>query len=122
MKQVIQSRIAFERLVEDALTYSVISKMTFEEYKDFLFYFFTEVYKLKENGLRKEDVEPIISQNYSDVLSTSDDEDIMFVRRFEVFNEELLEFCSSPFFWKTSLETYLKKWDRLFDIDWFKEV
>jgi len=118
----IKPQIEFENLVNNNLIYGKISKMSFEQYKEFVFYFFTEVDKFKKKGLRKDDVKDHVMKNYSDVMSTFDDDDILFERRFEVFNEELIEFCSSPFFWSTNLETYFKKWNRRFDIDWYKNV
>lgn len=117
-----KSQIEFENLVIDNLTYKRISIMSFEEYKEFVLYFFTEVDQLKQKKLRKENIENFIKKHYSDTMSNFDDNDDLFERRFEVFNEELLEFCSSPFFWNTSLETYLKKWDAYFNNDWFKKV
>ena len=112
-------KIEFENLVKENLNYYKISKMSFEEYKDFLFFFFYEVDKLRMEGLKKNDVEKIISKNYSDVISNFNNNDFMFERRFEIFNEELIEFGSSPFFWQTDIKKYMEKWKKLLYIGWF---
>ncbi|WP_254050320.1 hypothetical protein [Myroides sp. N17-2] len=109
-------------LIGSKLTYSVMSKLTFEEYMSFVYAFFSELNTMRNKGLKKEDVDSIIKKQYSDVISVFDDNDVMFERRFEVFNEELTEFCSSPLFWNTDFTEYMKKWQFAFQHKWFKQV
>ena len=114
--------VEFKVLLLQKLSYSEMSNMNFDEYKVFVFYFFREVDSLRRNGLLKEHIYSFVNEYYGEVISNVDEDDIMFQRRFEVFIEELMEFCSFPFFWETEIEIYLKKWERVFESNWFKEL
>jgi hypothetical protein len=118
----IKSKIAFKKLIEENLTYSMISNLTFEEYKKFVFSFFTEMNRIRSEGIKKEDVDSFLNKHYSNVMVSSDDDDVMFERRFTTIMEELTEFCSSPHFWRTDFDIYMEKWNKFFLISWFKEI
>ncbi|UUC46721.1 hypothetical protein [Flavobacterium cerinum] len=117
-----KSKIEFEKYLEDNFNYHTVSKMNFDDYRIFVIELFSRLYELKKNGLEKEHIYDFVNKYYSNVMENADDSDIMFERRFSAVIEELSEFCSSPFFWDSDLDVYFKKWDKLFQIDWFKNI
>lgn len=118
----IKPLVDFKELVESHLTYYIVSKLTYEEYKSFVFSFFTELNRIRNEGVKKEEVDTFLNKHYSNFMVSSDDNDVMFERKFTAIMEELTEFCSSPHFWKTDFTIYMQKWGRLFLISWFKQI
>jgi len=116
----IEQKLNFENFIFENLNYTVVSKLTFNEYKSYVYLFFSKLNEFKLKGLQKNDVESFVKNHYSNVMSMADENDIIFERRFTSITEELIEFCSDPFFWNTDLHVYMKKWDKLFDSKWFK--
>ncbi|MGV7108068.1 hypothetical protein [Flavobacterium sp. U410] len=117
-----ESKLDLEQYIIKNFNYDVISKMTFDDYKKKVYHFFTELNKLKENGLKKGDIEDFLSNHYSSVIDVSDDDDILFERRFTIIIEELVEFCPAPFFWDIEFSDYKKKLDIYFESYWLKQV
>jgi hypothetical protein len=118
----IKSVIDFKKYLIDNLNYLVISTMDFNEYKDFVYKLFSKLDELRNSGMQKKDIEDFIQNHYASVISNVDDNDILFERRFSSITEELLEFCSDPFFWNSDFDLYMKKWARGFEVSWFKNI
>lgn len=56
-------------------------------------------------------------------MSTADEKDVLFERRFSGITEELTSFCADPMFWYTDdFEFFIKKWQKSFEGDWYKIV
>lgn len=117
-----KSKAEFESFITENLNYPTISKMAFEEYKDFIYLVFTKLNRWRENGLNREDIDSFVNKHYSNVMDFCDIDDVMFERRFSGVTEELVEFCSDPMFWGTEFDLYMKKWERMFKGDWYKYV
>jgi len=119
---IIKSKLDFENFIVENLNYAVISNMTFDAYKKFVYFSFFKLNELKLNGLEMTDIESFVKNHYSNVTSLSDDADVLFERRFSSITEELIGFCPDPIFWSTDFDLYIKKWDKLFEVDWFRKV
>lgn len=115
-------RIEFEVFIKENLTYESLSKMSFDQYSFFVFNLFKKIDNLKRQGIEKDLAIEFINKHFSFVMESADDTDILFERRFSAITEEITEFCSNPFFWETDFVLYMQKWEKLFQIDWFKKV
>lgn len=122
MTNISKSKKEFESFIEENLNYSIISNLTFEEYKNLVFDIFTRLNELKNLNINKDDIKEIINRHFSKVMMSDNDSDIMFERRFSGITEEIVEFCSAPFFWETDFNLYKRKWDKYFESDWFKKI
>src|SRR6476469_7106866 len=100
-------KLEFENLISENLTYAVISKMTFDEYKKFIVLLFSKINQWRNEGLTRDDIDSFIKQHYSKITSTDVDTDVLFERRFSAVTEELQEFCADPHFWNTNFEVYM---------------
>lgn len=115
-----ETRLEFEKYLTGNLNYSTFSKMTFDQYQEFIINLFTRLNELRNSGMLRREIEDLINQIYrkeSDFF----DNDVLFERRFTSLTEEILEFCPDPFFWSTDFDIYMKKWEKAFKIDWFKD-
>lgn len=110
----------FEIFIKENLNYQTISVMSFDEYKSFVYDLFNKLNKLKNLGVNIDEVKDLVHKQYSIVTQSADDSDILFERRFSAITEEIVEFCPDPFFWKTDYNVYIRKWERAFEHDWFK--
>jgi len=119
----IKSKLELEVYLTNNLNYSIISKMDFNEFKEFVLLLFREMNKLKKDGLEREDVFDFIQNLYNNQMSIVDETDILFERRFSGITEELISFCADPIFWYTDdFEIYIKKWEGAFEGDWYKVI
>lgn len=119
---ILKLKATFELFLEKNLNYSIMSKMTFEEYKSFVFVVFDRLNELRNLDIIREDITPFIQAFYYNESFNIDDSDILFERRFSAIVEEIEEFCPNPHFWETDYKVYLKKWDRWFHQDWLKKI
>lgn len=117
-----ESQLDFENFIEENLNYEIISNMTFEEYKRFVFFLFKQLNKLKINGLERNNISVFVNNHYSKITSSADEDDILFERRFSSITEELNAFCSDPIFWYSDFSLYIKKWEKMFEGTWYKNV
>ena len=118
----IQSTIDFQNFITNNLTYPVISKMSFSDYKNFVYNLFTSLNRLRNQGLKRDDINNFVNTHYSKITEFSDDNDILFERRFSGITEELIGFCSDPIFWQTDFDIYKKKWERRFENSWYEKI
>ncbi|MVO10870.1 hypothetical protein GOQ30_16990 [Flavobacterium sp. TP390] len=109
----IQSAIDFQNFITNNLTYPVISKMSFIDYKKFVFKLFEDLNYLRNQGLKRDDISNFVNTHYSRITEFSDDADILFERRFSGITEELIGFCSDPIFWYSDFSIYKRKWERV---------
>jgi hypothetical protein len=119
----IKSKIELEIFLTNNLSYSVMSKMDFKEFKEFVCFLFRELNELKKDGLEREDIFDFIQNIYCNEMSIADETDILFERRFSGITEELTSFCADPMFWYTNdFDTFMKKWQIEFEGDWYKYI
>lgn len=85
-----KSKIEFELFLKENLNYETISVMDFDEYKSFVYNLF--------NDLDKDEIKDFVNKQYSTVMQSANDSDILFVRIFLLITEEIVEFCPNPFF------------------------
>ena len=96
------------------LSYNNLKCMNTEQFKTFGINLFKWLDGLKTSGLRKIDLEQCINELYY-VQSSYFEEDPLFEERIYVVTNEIISFCSSPFFWDINLEEFLQKWEVFFD-------
>lgn len=100
-------------ILKNQLNFILIRELSKNDYRNFIYKFFSMLNEYKNFGLKKDDLYDFLliyikeeSKNYS--------EDDIFEKRFVPLTEELICFCPSPFFWDIPLEEYMKKWERLY--------
>ncbi|MQP52964.1 MULTISPECIES: hypothetical protein [unclassified Flavobacterium] len=119
----LNSKIELEVYLTNNLNYSVISRMDFNEFKEFVLKLFKEINELKNEGLKRDDIFDFIQNLYKNEMSMADEKDVLFERRFSGITEELTSFCADPMFWYTDdFEIFIKKWQKSFEYDWYKIV
>jgi hypothetical protein len=106
----------FETFILENVNYERISKMTFDEYKGFVYDIFSKLNVWRNNGLKREDVMSFVNEHYYNTLSSGAEQDVLFVRRFESVIEEI--YGGHHNFWSTTFGIYMEKWEKEFVIDW----
>lgn len=96
------------------LSYENLKLMNREQFKTFGINLFKWLDELRKNGLIKNDLEQCINEIYY-IQSDYFNEDSLFEERMYVVTNEIISFCSFPFFWDISLKDYLQKWEKIFE-------
>ncbi len=118
----IKSKFDLEVFLIHNLNYSVISKMNFNDYKNFVVKLFNVLNELKKEGLKREDIYDFIQNLYFNEMTKENEANILFERRFSAITEELNAFCADPMFWYSDFDSFMRKREKAFDIDWYKKV
>ncbi len=96
------------------LSYNNLKRMNREQFKTFGINLFKWLDDLRIIGLKKNDLEQCINELYF-IQSSYFEENSLFEERIYVITNEIISFCSSPFFRDISLEEYLQKWEGFFE-------
>ncbi|MDF2553610.1 MAG: hypothetical protein K0R77_2885 [Chryseobacterium sp.] len=100
-------------IISEKLNYNIISKLSVDEYRKFIYDFFNILSLYKQQGVKREDIEGFINKLYTN-QSSHFSGDIIKEDMFSFITEEILNFCPSPFFWNISLEEYMQKWEKIY--------
>lgn len=93
--------------------------MSTDSYRLFVDDFFIWLDKLKNEGLKRDDIYVTINDIYCE-QSDFFDLDSLFEDRFGNVTDEVIAFCPDPFFWDVNLNEYMEKWNKGFTLGFLK--
>ena len=91
----------------------MIRELSKIDYRKFIYEFFSMLNEYKNFVLKMVDIEDVVNNIFTD-QSKYFDGNVVNEDKLGFITEELICFCSSPFFWDIALEEYMKKWERLY--------
>jgi hypothetical protein len=107
----------FNKKLNKVLNYEVMKNFTMEDYKKFVLELFEYLNRIREKGVKKEDIIPIIDKIYYKQSEYFDC--VLFERRFTAITEDFVGFCSDPIFWDVDFNIYMEKWNKRFESRWY---
>lgn len=100
-------------ILKNKLNFILIRELSKNDYRTFIYEFFSMLNEYKNFGLKMIDIEDFVNDVFTD-QSKYFDGNIINEDKLGFITEELICFCPSPFFWDIPLEEYMKKWERLY--------
>ena len=107
----------FSKRLNKTLDYDVMKNFTIEDYKKMVLELFEYLNTIREQGVKKEDIVPIVDKIYYNQSDFFDD--VLFERRFTAITDDFVGFGSDPMFWNVDYLTYIQKWDKGFESRWY---
>ena len=99
-------------ILKNQLNFILIRELSKIDYRKFIYEFFSILNEYKNFVLKMVDIEDVVNNIFTNqkyfVGNIINEDKLGFI------TEELICFCSSPFFWDIALEEYMKKWERLY--------
>uniref|UniRef100_UPI00404B62CA hypothetical protein n=1 Tax=Flavobacterium sp. TaxID=239 RepID=UPI00404B62CA len=107
----------FRTRLNKTLDYDVMKNFTIEDYKKMVLELFEYLNTIREQGVKKDDIVPIVDKIYYNQSDFFDD--VLFERRFTAITDDFVGFGSDPMFWSEDYLTYIRKWNKRLESRWY---